>query len=305
MTEPGHIYILINPSIEGLVKIGKTTREPKSRAKELSQATGVATPFYVAFSIEVSDCHSAEEYVYAVLEYNGFKRSPNREFFEIPLQNAIEVLTLVKKKLDAQSVTTDPTSPAEPSALEETRDEFDFSRHPGAAIVEKASDVYFGVGDEIEDKKEAFRLLNQAKALNFAPAFTCLADYFNKEAERLYSEDENFDCRELHEKALEVLKEGAQRGHGRCYAQMSELYDGHCWCFNLNPEPENANKCWKKYFRSATFINDDDWKWCWGLYLAGKSKGGRSRVNYALNYLDRVFRGRFALDPDIRETLLD
>ena len=133
MTEPGHIYILINPSIEGLVKIGKTTRDPKSRAKELSQATGVATPFYVAFSIEVADCHSAEEYVYAVLEHNGFNRSPNREFFEMPLQKAIEVLTLVQKELRMQTVTAPQTGQAIPSASEEAFDTDSFSQHPGAA----------------------------------------------------------------------------------------------------------------------------------------------------------------------------
>jgi hypothetical protein len=60
MSDSGHIYVLINPSIPGLVKIGKTTRDPESRAKELSQATGVATPFYVAFSIEVADCHAIQ-----------------------------------------------------------------------------------------------------------------------------------------------------------------------------------------------------------------------------------------------------
>ena len=139
MTEPGHIYILLNPSIEGLVKIGKTTREPQSRAKELSQATGVATPFYVAFSIEVADCHSAEEYVYAILEHNGFKRTPNREFFEMPLQKAIEVLTLAQKELREQQVTNPSTSQQSP---DET-----FSRHPGDAIYEMALNVYFGIDD--------------------------------------------------------------------------------------------------------------------------------------------------------------
>jgi hypothetical protein len=99
MNEPGHIYILVNPSMEGLVKIGKTTRDPESRAREVSQATGVPTPFYVAFSILVADCHSAEEYVYAILEHNGFKRSPNREFFQMPLRTAIEVLLVAEKEL--------------------------------------------------------------------------------------------------------------------------------------------------------------------------------------------------------------
>ena len=92
MKEPGYIYVMVNPSMEGLVKIGKTTREPEFRAKELSQATGVATPFYVAFNIFVSDCHSAEEYVHAVLEHKGFRNTTNREFFQMPLSQAIEVL---------------------------------------------------------------------------------------------------------------------------------------------------------------------------------------------------------------------
>lgn len=295
MAEPGYIYVLINPSIEGLVKIGKTTREPQWRAKELSQATGVATPFYVAFSIEVADCHSAEEYVYAILEHNGFQRTPSREFFEMPLQKAIEVLTLAQKELREQQATN-------PSSLQESPDE-NVSRHPGDAIYERALNVYFGIGDEVMDKKEALRLLNQAKALNFAPAFTSLADYFREQADELHSENENFNSQELREKALDVLKEGAEKGHGRCYAKMSELYDG-CWCFSFKPEPDNANKCWKKYFRSSTFINDDDQKWGWGLNLTIKGKGGRSRVNYAFIYLDRVFRGWFMLDPDIREILI-
>lgn len=296
MTEPGYIYVLINPSIEGLVKIGKTTREPQSRAKELSQATRVATPFYVAFSIEVADCHSAEEYVHAILEHNGFKRTPNREFFEMPLQEAIEVLTLAQKELREHQVTNPSTSQQSP---DET-----LSRHPGDAIYEKALNVYFGIGDEVVDKKQALRLLNQAKALNFAPAFTSMADFFKEQAGELYSENENSNCQELREKALEILKEGAEKGHGRCYAKMSELYDGHCWWFNLNPEPESANKCWRKYFRSASFINDDDRKWDWGVNFDRKGRGRRWRVNYAFNYLDRVFRGWFTLDPEIREILL-
>jgi len=295
MTEPGYIYVLINPSIEGFVKIGKTTRAPEWRAKELSQATGVATPFYVAFSIEVADCHSAEEYVYAVLQHNGFKRTPNREFFEMPLQSAIEVLLLVQKELREQKATN-------PSLLQELPDD-DFSRHPGDAIYERALNVYFGIGDEVTDKKEALRLLYQSKALNFAPAFTALADYFREQADELYSKNGNFNCQELREKALDVLKEGAEKGHGRCYVKMSELYDG-CWCFNFTPEPDSANKCWKKYFRSSTFINDDDQKWGWGLHLTNDEKCGQARLMYTFSYLHRVFLGRFPLESGIRQILL-
>ena len=40
MSNPGFVYILINPSLGGLLKIGKTDHTPEERAKELSMATG-------------------------------------------------------------------------------------------------------------------------------------------------------------------------------------------------------------------------------------------------------------------------
>ncbi len=38
----GHIYILMNPTMPGYLKIGMTTRSPEERARELSNSTGVA-----------------------------------------------------------------------------------------------------------------------------------------------------------------------------------------------------------------------------------------------------------------------
>jgi hypothetical protein len=49
VNDSGFIYVLINVSMDGLVKIGKTQRDPEKRAIELSSATGVPTPFIVAF----------------------------------------------------------------------------------------------------------------------------------------------------------------------------------------------------------------------------------------------------------------
>jgi hypothetical protein len=49
MGTPGFVYVLINPSLPSYVKIGKTTKDPSIRAAELSSATGVPTPFYVAY----------------------------------------------------------------------------------------------------------------------------------------------------------------------------------------------------------------------------------------------------------------
>ena len=45
MRNRGFIYILINASLDGLIKVGKTTRDLEKRAIELYQYTGVLTPF--------------------------------------------------------------------------------------------------------------------------------------------------------------------------------------------------------------------------------------------------------------------
>lgn len=78
MAEPGYIYALINPSFEGLVKVGRTTRDPESRARELSSASGVPTPFLVAYDIYTEDCSSVEEYLHALLKEQGYRVSENK-----------------------------------------------------------------------------------------------------------------------------------------------------------------------------------------------------------------------------------
>jgi T5orf172 domain len=99
MINAGYIYILINPSLSGLLKIGKTTRLPEERAKGLSDATGVPTPFIVAFDEYFEDCDYAEQYFYSLLQQRGLRIAENREFFSIPLKDAIRTLLDVKATL--------------------------------------------------------------------------------------------------------------------------------------------------------------------------------------------------------------
>ncbi len=85
----GYVYILINNSMPGIIKIGKTKRDVKKRARELSN-TSIPTPFIIAFEIFVQDVDSIEYFVHEIL--NDFRINPNREFFRYPLNEAIKVI---------------------------------------------------------------------------------------------------------------------------------------------------------------------------------------------------------------------
>ena len=93
----GYIYILRNESMPTLLKIGRTARSPRERIAELSSATGVPTPFDLAFDAYVDDCARAEVYVHAVLEEAGHRAAANREFFNVDLNTAIAVVIQAQK----------------------------------------------------------------------------------------------------------------------------------------------------------------------------------------------------------------
>lgn len=91
----GYIYILSNESMSGALKIGMTTRTPELRAKELSAVTSIPTPFTVVFSAVVPDCKRAEIDLHRLLEAKNYRVSDNREFFQIPLAEAILIASQV------------------------------------------------------------------------------------------------------------------------------------------------------------------------------------------------------------------
>lgn len=101
----GYVYALLNSTIPGLVKIGKTERDPDERAKELSGATGIPTPFAVAYAEWFQDCSAAEDYVHALLEQKGFRVARNREFFCAPLKAAIQAIMKAKEREDERGST--------------------------------------------------------------------------------------------------------------------------------------------------------------------------------------------------------
>jgi hypothetical protein len=89
----GYIYVLINPAMEGLVKIGMTTRNPENRVKELSSATGIPNKFILIYQQRVDDCASCEKAIHNLLEAKGYRVSNQREFFNITTTAAIDVVS--------------------------------------------------------------------------------------------------------------------------------------------------------------------------------------------------------------------
>ena len=74
------IYVLTNPAMPGMVKIGKTARDPEARIKELS-GTNVPVPFECYFAAQVADAEILEKKLHQLFSEN--RVNPKREFFEL------------------------------------------------------------------------------------------------------------------------------------------------------------------------------------------------------------------------------
>lgn len=106
----GIVYVLTNPAMPGLVKIGKTSRASVDiRLSEL-YTTGVPVPFECAFAGRVDNEHTVERAFHQA--FGPYRLNASREFFEIDPEQAIALLEL----LVVEDVT--PTVQAEANAVD-------------------------------------------------------------------------------------------------------------------------------------------------------------------------------------------
>lgn len=84
-----YIYILSNPSMSGMIKVGKTTNHPNKRMSEL-RTTGVPTPFVLELSLCVNDCHASERAAHITLD--KYRVTGDREFFKISVKSAMKLI---------------------------------------------------------------------------------------------------------------------------------------------------------------------------------------------------------------------
>jgi hypothetical protein len=134
--EAGIIYILSNPAMPGLVKLGKTTNLP-ARLKQL-YSTGVPVPFHCVFAKRVDNYHQVERKLHAGLR--SHRENENREFFRIAEEEVINFLELipgeeVTPKEDVFETPEDQAAFEKTSSIEH-RFNFDFVEIPRGAVLE-------------------------------------------------------------------------------------------------------------------------------------------------------------------------
>lgn len=92
----GSIYIMRNASHAiDIFKIGLTTRDSKTRAKELSSTTGTPDKFLIANEWKVIDCVLAEKLIHQKLD--DYRVNEKREFFKLDYQIAVKTIIEVVK----------------------------------------------------------------------------------------------------------------------------------------------------------------------------------------------------------------
>tara|TARA_B100000927_G_C16199133_1_gene362756 strand:- start:95 stop:562 length:468 start_codon:yes stop_codon:yes gene_type:complete len=89
------VYILSNPSLPNMIKIGYTKNEPEVRAKQISASTGVALPYKVEWAFQCFNGEQLEQEVHRELE--TYRVNHQREFFDIPIDEAQEAIVKLGK----------------------------------------------------------------------------------------------------------------------------------------------------------------------------------------------------------------
>ena len=115
------LYVMVNPTIPGLVKVGMTTVGVNDRARGLS--SGLPTHFQVHGYVELpsiseSELHALEREAHKRLEQ--YRYSKDREFFTLSPDQALKVLREVKQaalryKSQGLTVTGDSQQPSLPN----------------------------------------------------------------------------------------------------------------------------------------------------------------------------------------------
>jgi hypothetical protein len=123
------VYVLTNPAMPGLVKIGRTdNQDANSRIGQL-YTTGVPVPFTLEYACKVANPDEVEKALH--IAFGPQRINPKREFFQIEPEQAIAILQLLNtedatEEVSAQKSDIDPESAQAAVALKSRRPNLNF-----------------------------------------------------------------------------------------------------------------------------------------------------------------------------------
>jgi hypothetical protein len=85
----GYVYVLSNPSMPNLLKIGYTERDVDERVEELN-STGVPVPFEIEAIFGSPNAYDDEQAIHNILDHH--RLANNREFFSIDTKEAVQCI---------------------------------------------------------------------------------------------------------------------------------------------------------------------------------------------------------------------
>ena len=154
---PEIVYLLTNPTMPDLVKIGRTT-DLEARLRQLSTHSGVPVPFECFYACEVADSVKVEKALHDA--FGDHRINSRREFFRLNPDRAVAILELVTIK-DATLAAEVAEDQAELDALhrEQTRrEQFRFSMvdiAPGSVLTFSKDELI--TATVVDDKRIDFQ----------------------------------------------------------------------------------------------------------------------------------------------------
>lgn len=154
---PEIVYLLTNPTMPDLVKIGRTT-DLEARLRQLSTHSGVPVPFECFYACEVADSVKVEKALHDA--FGDHRINSRREFFRLNPDRAVAILQLVTIK-DATLAAEVAEDQAELDALhrEQTRrEQFRFSMvdiAPGSVLTFSKDELI--TATVVDDKRIDFQ----------------------------------------------------------------------------------------------------------------------------------------------------
>ena len=102
------VYVLTNPAMPGLIKIGRTAQEDANDRIAQLYGTGVPVPFKLEFACKVPNSDEVEKALH--IAFAPWRVNPKREFFRMEADQAIAILKLLHEEDATAEVSGQPTS---------------------------------------------------------------------------------------------------------------------------------------------------------------------------------------------------